>query len=156
MKTTLTPFHLLVVSLAGWLNREQQKTLDYLKAENTILRQQLRGKRLRLNDHQRLKLALKGKALGRRLLHDWATIVTPDTILAWHRRLVALKWTYNKNGPGRPGVMRKIVEFDGAHGQREWDLGLQEDSGGPGERRAHRLPHYDQKHPEASWDRSST
>ena len=99
------------MSLAGWLNREQQKILDYLKAETAVLRQQLRGTRLRLSDEQRLKLALKGKALGRRLLRDWASIVTPDTILAWHRRLVALKWTYNKNGPGRPGAMRKIVEL---------------------------------------------
>ena len=111
MKTTLTPFHLLVVSLAGWLNREQQRVLEYLKAENAVLRRQLGKKRLRLSDHDRRKLAIKGKALGRKLLRDWATIVTPDTILAWHRRLIALKWTYSRSGPGRPGVMRKIVEL---------------------------------------------
>ena len=57
MKPILSPFYLLVMSLAGYLNREQQKILDYLKAENAVLRQQLRGRRLRLNDAQRLKLA---------------------------------------------------------------------------------------------------
>ncbi len=61
MKPILSPFYLLVMSLAGYLNREQQKILDYLKAENAVLRQQLRGKRLRFNNHQRLALALKGK-----------------------------------------------------------------------------------------------
>ena len=59
MRPTLTPFHLLVMSLAGYLNREQPKILDYLKVENAVLRQQL-AKRLRLDDEQRLKLALKG------------------------------------------------------------------------------------------------
>ena len=45
--------------------------------------------RLKLTDNQRRRLAVKGKPLGRRLLHDFACIVTPDTILSWYRRLVA-------------------------------------------------------------------
>ena len=111
MKPNLTPLHLLVISLAGWLNKEQRKILEYLLAENAVLRQQLAKKRLRLADHQRRMLAIKGKELGRRLLGQWATIVTPDTILRWHRRLVAMKWTYNRKGPGRPGVMRVIRDL---------------------------------------------
>ena len=60
MGTKLTPFHLLVISLAGWLNKEQRKILEYLLAENAVLRQQLGRKRLRLTDHQRRMLAVKG------------------------------------------------------------------------------------------------
>ncbi len=63
MRTTLSPFHLLVVSLTGYLNREQEKVLGYLKAENAVLRQQLRDKSLRLNDHQRLIEERKDSAM---------------------------------------------------------------------------------------------
>ena len=46
--------------------------------------------------------------LGWRLLHRVANIVTPDTIIRWHRRLIALKWTYERRRPGRPAVMQEI------------------------------------------------
>ncbi len=74
---------------AGWVNREQQAVIDYLKEENAILRGQMGGRRLRLNDDQRRRLAVKGKALGRKVLSEVAGIVTPDTILGWYRKLVA-------------------------------------------------------------------
>ena len=45
--------------------------------------------RLRLIDDQRRRLAAKGKPLGRLLLDKVAAIVTSDTILKWHRRLVS-------------------------------------------------------------------
>jgi len=54
---------------------------------------------------------VKGKVLGRRLLFQFATLVTPDTILAWHKKLIALKWTFPRKGPGRPPVMKKIIEL---------------------------------------------
>jgi hypothetical protein len=47
-------------------------------------------------------------ALGRRLLSRVATIVTPDTILRWYRRLIAAKWTYPSQRVGRPGIMKEI------------------------------------------------
>ena len=59
-------------------------------------------------DEQRRRLAAKGRRLGRRLLNRVATIVTPDTIMRWHRKLIALKWTYEQPRPGRPGVMKLI------------------------------------------------
>jgi len=110
MKNVLTPHLLLVTALAGWLNREQQKVLDYLREENRVLKEQLGAKKLRLTDAQRRRLAAKGWEIGRRLLGEFATIVTPDTILRWHRKLIAQKWA-NTAGKGRPGVMKKIEEL---------------------------------------------
>ncbi len=76
-----------------------------------MLEEQLGKKRLRPTDDQRRRLAAKGAVLGRRLLSRVATIVTPDTILRWHRQLIAAKWTYPaKRRVGRPGVMKAIRE----------------------------------------------
>ncbi len=82
------PFYLLVVVLAGWINRNQQAVIDYLIEENRVLKDQLEGRRLRFTDEQRIRLAVKDKAVGRRLLKEIETIVTPDTLLVWHRRLI--------------------------------------------------------------------
>ncbi|HEY6368998.1 MAG TPA: integrase core domain-containing protein [Candidatus Sulfotelmatobacter sp.] len=68
-----------------------------------MLREQLGGRRLRLNDNQRRRLAAKAKGLGRKILSEVATIVTPETLLAWHRKLIAQKYDGSgKRGPGRP------------------------------------------------------
>jgi hypothetical protein len=64
----------------------------YLREENRVLREQLDGRRLRLDDNQRRRLAVKAKALGRKVLADVASIVTPETLLAWHRKLIAQKY----------------------------------------------------------------
>ena len=77
------PLHVLIASLAGWMNRRQADVLEYLIEENRVLKEQLRGRALRLTDNQRRRLAAKGKRIGRRLLMQVATIVTPDTILRW-------------------------------------------------------------------------
>jgi len=73
-----------------------------------VLKAQLRGRRLRLADDERRRLAVLGQRLGRRVLAEVTTIVTPDTILRWHRELIARKWTYAKRQPGRPGVQVEI------------------------------------------------
>ena len=90
MSAQLPPNFLMVV-FAGWLNRQQQGAIDCLETKNEILKSQLKGRRLQLRDEDRRRLAEKGRALGRKLLAEVACIVTPETILAWHRRLVALK-----------------------------------------------------------------
>ena len=83
----MTPGHLrlrlLLATFAGWVNREQAQVIAYLVEENRILKEQMKGRRLRLTDTQRRRLAAKGKILGRRLLERIATIVTPDTIMRW-------------------------------------------------------------------------
>jgi transposase InsO family protein len=98
----------LLAALVGWLDRQQQEALGYLLEENRVLRGQLRGRRLRLSDDDRRRLAVLGHRLGRRGLRQVATIVTPDTILRWHRQLIARKWTYAKGRCGRPGVLAEI------------------------------------------------
>jgi putative transposase len=82
--------------------------LPFLREENRVLKAQLGRRRLRLDDDQRRRLAVLGQRLGRALLHEVATLVTPDTILRWHRELIARKWTYARQRPGRPGVLRDI------------------------------------------------
>ena len=99
----------IVVALAGWLNRQQQDVLEYLREENRVLREQLKGKRIRFTDDQRRRLAAKGKPLGRKLLGEICTLVTPETVLRWFRMLVARKYDGSaKRGPGRPPVGESI------------------------------------------------
>src|SRR5215470_6857149 len=109
MTADVLRLRLLLVSLAGWINRQEQHLIDYLVEENPVLREQLKGQRLRLTDDQRRRLAAKGHRLGRPLLRRVATVVTPDTILRWHRRLIAQKWTYPEQRTGRPGTMKKLA-----------------------------------------------
>jgi putative transposase len=56
-------------------------------------------------------LAAKAKTLGRQVLGEVANLVTPDTLLAWYRNLIARKWTYPRKGPGRPPVSPAITEL---------------------------------------------
>ena len=105
MVSNFLPLQLLLATFAGWLNRHQAQVIEYLVEENRVLKEQLGGRRLRLTDVQRRRLAAKGKVLGRQLLASVVTIVTPDTILRWHRRLIAAKWTFGTKRVGRPGIV---------------------------------------------------
>lgn len=82
---------------------------EYLATENRVLRAQIKG-RLRLCDPERISQAEIGKRLGRRALEEVANIVSPDTILRWHRRLIAKEFDGSKNRryPGRPRVSKEI------------------------------------------------
>jgi putative transposase len=104
----VVPLHLLVASLIGWFQSGQYEINEYLREENRVLKAQLLGKRVRLTDDERRRLAVLGARLGRRILAEVAAIVTPDTILRWHRQLIARKWTYPKRRPGRPGGLLEI------------------------------------------------
>ena len=74
----------------------------------------LREKIILLNDDQRRRLVVKGKFLGRKMLEEVGRLFTPDTILRWHRQLVAQKWDYSdrrKMKLGRPRLRQVIVEL---------------------------------------------
>jgi putative transposase len=113
MKSVLHPQQLLLLILAGWINHQDQDMIEYLRAENRILREKLGKKRILLSDDQRRRLAVKGKIFGRKMLKQLATIVTPDTILRWHRELVAAKWDYSgrRTKIGRPAISAEITEL---------------------------------------------
>jgi hypothetical protein len=82
---------LLLICLAGWINCNQQLVIEYLQEEVKVLREQL-GKKPRFTDHQRRRLAAKALKLGRDRLRRFASIVSPKTLLEWHRRLIARKY----------------------------------------------------------------
>ena len=113
MKPQFQPWHLLLLILAGWINRSQQNAIEYLLTENRVLREKLGKKRILLNDDQRRRLAVKGKILGREMLEQLTSIVTPDTLLRWHRELVARHWDYSgrRKAAGRPPITLEIVEL---------------------------------------------
>ena len=103
----------MLLIIAGWINRQQQEAIEYLKAENRVLREKLGKKRILLNDEQRKRLAIKGKILGSKRLKEIGSLFTPDTILRWHRRLIAEKWDYSdrRQKKGRPPVDSEIVKL---------------------------------------------
>src|SRR5712691_10650786 len=94
--------------LTGWLDRREREAIAYLIEENRLLRRQLGGRRLRLTDDDRRRLAVRAFRMGRRALREIATIVTPDTLLRWHRQLIVQKWTYATPRSSRRGVLAEI------------------------------------------------
>jgi putative transposase len=115
------PMAMLLTMLAGWINRQQSEIIEYLMAENSILKEELlkatAKKRIILNDKQRRKLAILGKKLGRRILGTVCASFSPDTVLGWHRKLVANKYDGSKHRKksGRPRISEatrlRVVEM---------------------------------------------
>jgi putative transposase len=106
----LLTFLLMVVS--GWVHRRQLTVIEFLLDDNRLLKERLRGKRIRFTDAERALLARKARAVGRRALLKLDTLVSPDTLMRWHRRLVAEKWNFAKRcSPGRPGIIQEIEEL---------------------------------------------
>src|SRR5437773_9842737 len=109
MQTGLDPFRFVIIAVAGWMNQHQQHAIDYLLEENRVLREQIGSRRIRFSDDQRYRLAAKAKKLGRKLLAEIAEIVTPETLMAWHRKLIAKKYDGSAHRmPGRPRIATGI------------------------------------------------
>ena len=114
MNFVLQPWQLFLLIIANWSNREQQQRIDYLETQCAVLIEQFGKRRILLTDDQRRRLAVKGKVLGRKTLSEIGTLFTPDTILRWHRQLVANKWDYSdrkEKKPGRPRTRQVIVDL---------------------------------------------
>jgi hypothetical protein len=106
----LGALQIVLGALTGWLDRRERQAVAYLIEENRLLRRQLGGRRLRLTDDERRRLAARAYRVGRAALQEIATIATPDTLLRWHRQLIARKWTYAKDS-GRRGVLVEIRQL---------------------------------------------
>src|SRR5262245_4703452 len=109
----VSALQMLLLIVTGWLDRREREMLAYLIEENRVLRRQMGGRRLRLTDDDRRKLAARAYRLSRQALRSVATIVTPDTLLRWHRQLIAGKWTYRKTETRRRVVLAEIRQLVG-------------------------------------------
>lgn len=121
----------------GLANREQQRVIAHLRTENQVLKEKFGKKRILLNDDQRRRLAVKGKQLRRKMLGQIATIVSPDSILRWYRKLIAAKWSYSqrrkrccscpRTSVGRHPVQEKmlrpiVAEVESARQREMWGV----------------------------------
>jgi hypothetical protein len=103
MLRVLNPFRFVLIAVAGWMNQWEYQMIDYLREENRVLREQFGPRGLRFNDDQRRRLAVKAQGLTRRLVEEMSPMVTWETLLAWHRKLIAQKYDGSGHrGPGRP------------------------------------------------------
>ena len=113
----------LLAYITGTVDQELLLRNEYLVTENRILRHQIKG-RLRLSDGERKTLAEIGQKLGKKALEEVAKIVKPDTILAWHRRLVAQKCdgSQQRQVLGRPKIDQELeaLVVRMAHENRSW------------------------------------
>ena len=105
--------HVLIAMVAGWLQRHQQQVITYLLEENRVLKAHLGSSRLRLTDTERRRLAVLAHPLGRKRLKEIATLVTPDTLLRWYKRLIAAKFdgSTQRRRCGRPRVAEEIEQL---------------------------------------------
>jgi transposase InsO family protein len=105
--------HVLIAMVAGWLQRHQQQTIAYLLEENRVLKAHLGSRRLRFTDTERRRLAALAHPLGRKRLKELATLVTPETLLCWYRRLIAQKFdgSQQQRPLGRPRVAEEVEQL---------------------------------------------
>jgi len=98
--------------VSGLVNQDLLLQVEYLAAENRILRAHLPD-RLRLTNDHRSTLAEIGKRLGRKSLEKVATAAKPETILGWFRKLVAQKFDGSKyhSYPGKPATSSEVVNL---------------------------------------------
>jgi hypothetical protein len=110
--------HVLIAMVAGWLQRHQQPVIAYRLAGNRVLQTQRDGRRLRLTDTERRRLAALAYPLGRQRLKEVATLVTPETLLRWYQRLIAQKFdgSQPRGQLGHPRVAEETVEVATWHG----------------------------------------
>src|SRR5215831_353482 len=99
----------LLAYITGSVDQELLLRNEYLVTENRLLRTQIKG-RIRLSDGERETLAEIGKKLSKQALKEVASLVTPDTILTWHRKLVAQKFdgSQQRKAPGRPTIDQEL------------------------------------------------
>ncbi len=94
------------------MNLRQHEVVEYLLEENRVLREQIGNRHIRFTADQRCRLAVRAKTLSRKILVQVATIVRPETLLAWHRKLIAKKYDGSAyRTPGRPRTATEISDL---------------------------------------------
>ena len=114
MTVVFQPWQLLWTLFVGWITEHSQRRIDYLQTELTVVTEAYGPRRILLTDDQRRRLAVKGKLLGRKALSEIGSVFSPETILCWHRELVARKWDYSarrKTSLGRPTIPQVVVDL---------------------------------------------
>jgi hypothetical protein len=110
MKTPVNPLSFVVTAIADRMRRHQEDVIAYLLEENRVLREQIGNRRLNFNDDQRRRLAARAQELGRTRLEQVATIAAPETLLKWHRKLIAKgRAGTARRTPGRPSTPQEIA-----------------------------------------------
>ena len=113
----------MLATLSGSVDQELLLRNEYLVTENRILKNQIKG-RLQLTDPERISLAEIGQRLGRKALKEVAQSVRPETILGWHRKLVAMKFDGSKGrssvgrAPTAHAIEEMVLKF--ARKNRSW------------------------------------
>ena len=107
----MDPLRFILICLAGWMNREQQAVIEYLQEEVRVLREHIDKKRIPFSDEQRSRLARKAKKIAFGKLGEIASLVTPETLMRWHRRFVAAKYDSSSRRTGRPRIKIDINEL---------------------------------------------
>ena len=113
----------MLAYISGSVDQKLLLQNEYLVTENRILKNQIKG-RLRLTDPERISLAEIGRRLDRKALEEVAQIVRPETILGWHRQLIAMKFDGSKGrsavgrAPTAPVIEDLVLQF--ALENRSW------------------------------------
>jgi hypothetical protein len=138
------------------MNQRQHHGINHLTEENGVLREQIGARRIRLSDDRRRRLAAKAKKLGRKVLSQVATIVTPETLLAWHRRLIAKKYDGSaRRTPGRPRTAAEIAALVTRMAEENRSWGVSPNSGRTGQPRTPAGTQHDCQYSETEWHRTS-
>src|SRR5450755_829329 len=101
---------LLIASMACWLERLAASQIEYLKAENRALRWRIWRGRILFTDPERRTLGALAKEIGIKALRELDPLVSPATLLRWHRELVAQKWTFLERLA--PGSHRTAIDIE--------------------------------------------
>jgi transposase len=114
----------VIATLARLLSRELTLENEYLRLENRILKAKAQATgRLRLTDEEKMSLTEAALAMGRSLMKEVVSIVKPETILAWQRRLERQKWDYSARLRRKPGRPRTPGDIEALVCRLAWENG---------------------------------
>jgi hypothetical protein len=149
----------IIGKITGTVDQHLIQRNEYLLAENRILHSRTEG-RMRFTDPERILLAKAANPLGRSVLANIASIVTPDTLLRWHRKLVEKPATPNSGDDtiklGRPPTDEALVQLVLRFARENPSWGYDSIVGALVELGPRNLRHHCRKHPQGTWPITGT